>query len=70
MQRSHHRSSYGQHHEKPDELPAQFKSIAEKDGIQMAACDFIAGMTDRYAVRVFNELYVPKAWSEINDVFL
>lgn len=56
--------------EKPDELPAQFRSIAEKDGIQMAACDFIAGMTDRYAVRVFNELYVPKAWSEINDVFL
>ncbi len=56
--------------EKPDELPEQFKAIAEKDGLQKAACDFIAGMTDRYAVRVFNELYVPKAWSEINDVFL
>ena len=56
--------------EKPEELPDQFKAIAQKDGVQMAACDFIAGMTDRYAVRVFNELYVPKAWSEINDVFL
>lgn len=56
--------------EKPDELPEQFKAIAERDGLQKAACDFIAGMTDRYAVRVFNELYVPKAWSEINDVFL
>lgn len=56
--------------EKADELPEQFKAIAERDGLQKAACDFIAGMTDRYAVRVFNELYVPKAWSEINDVFL
>ncbi len=56
--------------EKPDELPEQFKLIAENDGIHTAACDFIAGMTDRYAVRVFNELYVPKAWSEINDSFL
>lgn len=56
--------------EKPEELPEQFRPIAEKDGIQTAACDYIAGMTDRYAVRIFNELYVPKAWSEINDSFL
>ncbi len=56
--------------ENPEKLPEQFKTIAEKDGVESAACDFIAGMTDRYAVRVFNELYVPKAWSEINDLFL
>lgn len=56
--------------ENPDELPTQFLSIAEKDGVATAACDFIAGMTDRYAVRIFNELYVPKAWSEINDSFI
>lgn len=55
---------------KEENLPAQFKEIAERDGIGTAACDFIAGMTDRYAVRVFNELYVPKAWSEINDSVL
>lgn len=51
---------------KAENLPPQFKEIAERDGIGVAACDFIAGMTDRYAVRVFEELYVPKAWSEIN----
>lgn len=54
---------------KAENLPPQFKDIIERDGIGVAACDFIAGMTDRYAVRVFNELYVPKAWSEINDLF-
>ena len=54
---------------KAENLPPQFKDIIERDGIGVAACDFIAGMTDRYAVRVFNELYVPKAWSENNDLF-
>lgn len=56
--------------EKPEALPEQFLKIAERDGVAAAACDFIAGMTDRYAIRIFNELYVPKAWSEINDSFI
>jgi dGTPase len=55
---------------KPENLPAQFQGIAEKEGIATAACDFIAGMTDRYAVRVFNELYVPKAWSKTDDFLI
>ncbi len=55
---------------KPDNLPAQYREIAEKDGIGTAACDFIAGMTDRYAVRIFNDLYVPKAWSKTDDLFI
>jgi dGTPase len=24
--------------------------------------DYIAGMTDRYALKVFNDLYVPRTW--------
>ena len=28
-----------------------------------AARDFLAGMTDRYAVRLFEQLYVPKPWA-------
>jgi len=26
-------------------------------------CDFIVGMTDRYAIRLFEEIYIPKPWS-------
>lgn len=51
---------------KPENLPPEFKEIIARDGIGVAACDFIAGMTDRYAVRVFEELYIPKAWNELN----
>ena len=54
---------------KPENLPGEYKDIIERDGIGVAACDFIAGMTDRYAVRVFEELYIPKAWNELNVLF-
>lgn len=33
--------------------------IAETEGEHRAAADYIAGMTDEYAVRIFKELYVP-----------
>ncbi|MFO7302464.1 MAG: deoxyguanosinetriphosphate triphosphohydrolase [Acidobacteriota bacterium] len=35
----------------------------ERDGIDVAVRDFVAGMTDRYAVALFQELYVPRSWS-------
>ena len=32
------------------------------EGLDAAAKDFLAGMTDRYAVSLFERLYVPKPW--------
>jgi dGTPase len=37
--------------------------IVEKDGLDVATRDFIAGMTDRYAVRLFEQLFIPKPWA-------
>jgi dGTPase len=37
-------------------------TIAE-EGLDAAARDFLAGMTDRYAVSLFEELFVPRSWS-------
>ena len=47
---------------KAENLPPQFKEIAERDGIGVAACDFIAGMTDRYALNKYKDLFLPKMW--------
>ena len=35
----------------------------EEEGIDAAARDFVAGMTDRYAVALFQEIFVPRSWS-------
>ena len=51
--------------EKVRERPAEFLDArtVEKEGLDAAARDFLAGMTDRYAVRLFEQLYIPKPWN-------
>jgi len=34
----------------------------QKDGLDTAVCDFIAGMTDRYAVALYERLFIPTPW--------
>ncbi len=48
--------------ESPDRLPAEMQPICEAEGAARAACDYIAGMTDTYAVHVYNDLFIPKGW--------
>ncbi len=47
------------------ERPAEFLDPAtiETDGLDVAVRDFIAGMTDRYAVRLFEQIFIPKPWA-------
>ncbi len=47
----------------PEKLPTLYRSIAERDGMPTAVGDFISGMTDDYAVRVFQEICIPKGWN-------
>ena len=53
---------FGFYMEKPELLPALYQAIAERDGRETAVCDFVAGMTDRYAVHTFESYFVPKSW--------
>jgi len=50
--------------EKIRERPAEFLDprTIEEEGIDAAARDFLAGMTDRYAVSLFESLFIPKPW--------
>lgn len=49
--------------EDADRLPEEFRTIAARDGVQRAACDYIAGMTDNFALEKYHELFVPRGWS-------
>jgi dGTPase len=51
--------------EKVRERPNDFldRQTVETEGLDAATRDFIAGMTDRYAVRLFEQLYIPKPWA-------
>lgn len=42
-------------------LPEQYMLIADSDGIYQGVCDYIAGMTDRYAISKYIEIFVPNS---------
>jgi dGTPase len=44
-------------------VPYLDRTTIDSEGLDSAARDFLAGMTDRYAVALFEELFVPKSWS-------
>jgi len=47
----------------PDSLPADSRPTIEAEGIHRACADFIAGMTDNYAISEYEKLFVPRSWS-------
>jgi dGTPase len=38
----------------------------EQEGLDAAARDFLAGMTDRYAVNLYEQLFIPKPWVSLH----
>ncbi len=43
----------------PDMLDDNFQALIEERGLERTVCDFIAGMTDRYAVEIHQKLFNP-----------
>ena len=49
--------------EYPDELPPDFQTIRQEEGTERAVCDYIAGMTDPFAMETFKDIFIPKGWT-------
>lgn len=47
--------------ENPDDLPQEYSEDLDAS-LPVQVCDYVAGMTDRYAIRKFEEFFVPQAW--------
>lgn len=47
----------------PRYLPDEFQGILTSEGVSRAVCDYIAGMTDNYALEIYEDLFIPKGWS-------
>lgn len=45
--------------DQPEQLPVHVRKRAEQDGLYRAVCDYIAGMTDRYASDEYSRLFSP-----------
>lgn len=47
--------------ENPQEIPEEYKKMSPGDDVQ-AVIDYVAGMTDRYALRLYEKIFLPKSW--------
>ena len=46
----------------PHKMGEEYIRIMENEGKERAVADYIAGMTDHYAITLFKEIYIPKSW--------
>ncbi len=46
----------------PEALPEDFQPQMSFDGLERTVCDYIAGMTDNYAVDKYSEIFIPMGW--------
>ncbi len=51
--------------ENPNQMPVEYLSIKETDGIERAVADFLSGMTDNYAIHDYERIFVPSGWDGI-----
>lgn len=47
----------------PEALPEDFQPQMSFDGLERTVCDYIAGMTDNYAVDKYTEIFIPVGWN-------
>ena len=45
-----------------NELPYDLQVIAKEEDPNRAVCDYIAGMTDKFAVDTFKDIFIPRSW--------
>ncbi len=56
------KSLYHYYVDHPDKLPADFLPQMDFDGIEGTVADYIAGMTDKFAIYKYSEIFIPTAW--------
>ena len=52
----------------PDELPELYKNLLKDYDVKTVVCDYIAAMSDRYAVKVFSDIFIPKGWQNSKNI--
>lgn len=56
------RKLYSYFMENTEKLPEEYQNIMKNSDADRAVCDYIAGMTDKYAIDLYTEIFIPKSW--------
>ncbi len=50
----------------PEKMPLNYRELCEQEPVERIVTDFISGMTDRHAINVYEELFIPSTWSGLS----
>lgn len=53
---------YKHYLDNPSTLPEEYQAITEAEGPHRAVCDYISGMSDRFCISLYENLFVPRSW--------
>ena len=50
----------------PNDMPKEYLRIRDERGesTERAVCDYVSTMSDRFAINIFNDLYLPDSWKD------
>jgi len=46
----------------PNKMPELYRRNMKNESVQRCVCDYVASMTDRYAIDLYKELFIPSVW--------
>ncbi|KAF5032421.1 Deoxyguanosinetriphosphate triphosphohydrolase-like protein [anaerobic digester metagenome] len=46
----------------PEQLPPEYRAMLETVDVDRVVCDYISGMSDGYAVNIYQSIFVPRSW--------
>lgn len=54
---------FGYYSQHPGEMPEEFLLIGYREGMERAVCDYLSCMTDRFATRTYQKLFIPSGFT-------
>ena len=51
----------------PQKMPELYRRAMETETAERCVCDYISGMSDRYAIDLYRELFIPSVWKTPGD---
>jgi len=49
-----------------DQLPQEYINLYENgETLERVVCDYVGSMTDHFAIRQYEDMYIPKSWHKI-----
>mgnify|MGYP000879200592 FL=1 len=47
----------------PEQMPSLYQAVWRQEGLEIAVADYIAGMTDRFIIHQFEQMFIPQGWT-------